>query len=267
MKKILIIWSMIILLFITTACSTSEDLSEYIPEDEQQNVLLADDIPERKIIYKVNSQFDVTNLDESIQTLRNLIDLDEWFDQENIGSSQATFTIRVKTDRLDDFLNELNSNFQLRSFTKTSQDVSLQYQDKTNRIDSLNLQITRLQELYEDASLSDMLTINEQLSNLEIELMNLEGELNLFDSLVDYSEVNVTFYGSRIVTKSPFFNRLGNGFVNGLNAVFIVLDGIAVGLMNILPFVLILGPIGYGGFIVRKKYMHNKKTKKNKNDE
>ncbi len=267
MRKILRFLIIFVFLLVISACSSENeyDLGD-IKEDSEQIILTANDVPERKIIYTVESSFDVKDLNQSISTLRNLIHSDEWFDLEDIRSSYATFTIRIRTDRLDNFTDELQSNFQVRSFSKQGRDISLQYQDKTNKITSLNIQIARLQELYTDATLTDMIMINQQLSNLEVELMNLEGELNLFDSLVEYSEVNITFYGSTVVTRSPFFNRLGNGFINGGKAVIIVLDSLAVAFVYLIPFMLVLGPIGYGVYFFRKKQIIKKKSKKIKGE-
>lgn len=109
-----------------------------------------------------------------------------------------------------------------------------------------------------------MITISSELADLEVELMNLEGDLSVYDSLIEYSEVNITLYGSKVVTKSPFFNRLANGFINGFVALFTVLDGLAIGLANIIPFALVFGPLGYGGYILRKKYKLRKQVKENK---
>ena len=253
--------SVFLVLFLLSSCSAENEYASEVPEDSEQTMLTTSDVPERKIIYTVESTFDVEDLDQSILQLKSLINDDEWFDEEDIGSSFAMFKIRIKTERLDEFTDELKDLFQVRSFSKVGKDISLQYQDKTNRINSVNLQIARLQVLYEDASLSDMIVINQQLSDLEIELMNLEGELNLFDSLIEYSEVNVTLYGSKVITRSPFFNRLGNAFVNGFTALITVLDSIAIAIGHIIPFVLIIGPVGYGIYYFRKKY----KTKKIKN--
>ena len=124
----------------------------------------------------------MTDLSDSIDTLKALVEPDEWFDQESIISSKATFTVRVKTDRLDAFVDALNSAFQARKYTKDGQDISLSYQDKTIRIESITLQIERLQVLYASASLSEMITINSELADLETELLVLQGQLSVYDS-------------------------------------------------------------------------------------
>jgi hypothetical protein len=263
MKKTTWIFMMFFLIMGMTACNANMDFDDGgIGDDQNQIVRTANSVLERRIIYTVDSSYDVNDLNQSITTLKGLIHSDEWFDTERIGSTSANFTARIKTERLHAFIAALNDNFQVRSFSKTGQDISLQYQDKTNRITSLNLQITRLQALYEEASLAEMIAINQQLSNLEVELMGLQGELNLFDSLIEYSEVNIRLYGSSIVTRSPFINRLGNGFVNGFNAVIAVLDGLMIAIANMIPFVALFGPIGYGAYILRKKYKVRKKLKR-----
>ncbi|TVP86082.1 MAG: DUF4349 domain-containing protein [Acholeplasmataceae bacterium] len=258
--------SVVLLLFgfLLFGCSTAMDPGDDFndSDNDDQTILLSDDVPQRKIIYTVDSSFDVENLGQSITTLRSLLNSDEWFDQEVIGSNQAIFRARIKTERLDEFADALNTQFQVRSFSKEGRDISLQYQDKTNRITSIELQITRLQELYESASLSDMIVINQQMSALEVELMRLQGELSVFDSLIDYSEVTIRLYSRYVVTRSPFINRFANGFLDGFSAVGSLLDWIGIAIANLLPFAIVFGPIGYGVYFVRKKYFLPRKLKK-----
>jgi hypothetical protein len=262
MKRILVLLIAVLLIFSIIGCSSEMDYIDNEPENQDDiQTLAAGDTPDRKIIYTVNASFDVHNLTDSIETMKSFVEDDEWFDYENISSRNATFTVRIKTERLDAFVDALKDSFQVRTYNKEGLDVSLNYQDKTNRITSINLQIERLQELYDNATLTEMMTINSQLANLEVELLDLEGDLSVYDSLIEYSEVNLSFYGSTVVTRSPFFNRLVNGFINGLKAMLTVLDGLAIGIANIIPFALVFGPIGYGVYILRKKYNLKKLTK------
>lgn len=263
MRKLFLSFLFVLLLGVLFACSSNEPYEED-PTDNQ--TILTDAVPQRKMIYTVNSSYDVTNILESVDTLKGLLAADEWFDYESIRSNSARFTVRVKTERLDVFTDALKANFQVRDFVKEGKDVSLQYLDKTAKITSINLQITRLQNLYASASLSEMITINTQMANLEVELMKLQGELNVFDSLIEYSEVHITLYGSTIVTRSPFINRFGNGFLNGFRAVFSVLDAIGIVIANLIPFALVFGPIGIGIHFGYKKYQVRKKLKKEKTE-
>ena len=94
-----------ILLFVVTllGCSSNLDFEEITENNDNSNIqpLAAGETPDRKIIYTVNATFDVTNIEESVDSLKDLLETDEWFDSENIGSSSASFNARIRTDRLD----------------------------------------------------------------------------------------------------------------------------------------------------------------------
>ena len=113
MKKRLFLTIVFTFLLLLSACSADNEYASEVPEDSEQTVLTASDVPERKIIYTVESTFDVNDLNQSVSQLKNLINDDEWFDMEDIGSSYASFKIRIKTERLDEFTDELKTNFQV----------------------------------------------------------------------------------------------------------------------------------------------------------
>ncbi len=247
--------------------------SSYEPNgDEYENgsensVLVANETaPERLMIYTVDISFDVDDLNEASTMLKSMIEDDEWFDEETQTSHIHYYSVRVKTERLDTFIGALQSLFMQSSYEKKGEDISLEYQDTTNRIAALEAQMARLLVLYENASLSDMIIINEQISEIEVELQSLQSTISEFDSLVMYSTVHVTFHGSTVITRSPFINRVGNGFITGLNSLLNFLDGFVIVIVTILPFVVIFGGLGLGGYFIyhkqRKKKIANKHEKK-----
>lgn len=252
--KYLIVLTMLLVL---VGCQNDEEMNYEPGNDDSEVVILADDIPNRKIIYEVDMTINVSNINDAINDLPSRLEADEWFDKETISGSNAYYTIRVKTERLDAFIDGLKEDYALNRFEKSGTDISLQYQDKSNRILAIEAQIARLNELYDSASLSDMIVINQQLSELEVELQRLNGELLVFDSLVDYSEVHLTIYGSQITTRSPFFNRLGQSFESGFVALIAFFDGLIMVVATILPFVVVFGGVGLGTVYLIKR--HNKK--------
>ncbi len=242
MKKVIFV--LFLLLGLLAGCSQEGVIQD--DDNESETVILADDIPIRKIIYEVNLSINTVNLDEAIDDLSSRLESDEWFDRESISDTYATFTMRIKTERLDAFIDAIRDDYKVYQFDKTGTDVSLQYQDKSNRILALETQIDRLLELYENASLSDMIVINGQLSTLEVELQRLNGELAVFDSLVDYSEVNITLRGSRLETESPFIARVGQGFISGWNGLLTFFEEFMIILVTVLPFGILAGGLGLG---------------------
>lgn len=260
-KKIGFVFSLFFMILLLSACSSNDYLGPGEEPTTGEDNFLLEGTPERKIIYRVDASYDVSNINDAVDTLKGFVLEDEWFDQENLSTSYASFTIRIKTERLDAFMLDLKEAFQQRSYNKSGEDISLAYQDKTEKVLSLTLQQERLQALYDSASFSDMIVINKQLSDVEAELRKLEGELNVFDSLVEYSTVEVRLYGSTILTRSPFFNRLGNAFVNGAKGLLSFLDGLVIVVATIVPFAVVFVPAGYFGLKFYKSYQRKQKIK------
>lgn len=255
-KRLFII---IAILFIFSFIGCSEGYSgEYYTTENYNQANVIDEfanevILDRKIIYTADMTFDVLDLDDASDTLKQMVADDEWFEKEVISSRTHTYVVRVKTDRLDSFIESLKDEFVVRSYKKEATDISLRYQDTTNQILALEAQLARLIELYAEASVSDMILINEQISDIEVELQELNGELTQFDSWIDYSVVNISFYGETVLTESPFINRIGNAFVNGFNALINFIDGVLIVIATIIPFALLIGGIGGVVLLVYKQ--------------
>jgi hypothetical protein len=252
MKRYVLLFLFLLVLALT-ACASNQD---EMPNNEHEggDATLLDTSPVRKIIYEVEMSMNVKQLDDAIDGLRALVETDEWFDYENISTHNASFIIRIKTERLDRFILDVKGNQALNRFSKVGTDVSLNYQDASDKILNYQAQYNRLLELYETASLSEMITINQQLSQLEVNIAREQGIINQFDSLADYSKVRITYYASSVVTKSPFINRLGQAFVDGFNGLIAFFDGLLIVIATIIPFAIVFVPATYGVIKLSKRY-------------
>ncbi len=262
-KRILLGTFFFIFLFFLMACSSDNEGLWDDHNNENGEINLANgESPTRKIIYKAQLSIYTTQFDETIEFVRELIESDEWFDSETVSERSATFYLRIKTERLDTVLNNIRANHQVNNYSKVATDVSLAYQDASDKITALQLQQARLLVLYENATLSEMLTINSQLSSIEVQLAQLQGTLNQFDSLVDYSEVRINVYSSAVAGRSPFLNRIGHAFENGYLAVFAILDGLVIAIVTLTPIAIVFVPAGYGVFRLYKYVEKRRKSKK-----
>ncbi|MDO9629776.1 MAG: DUF4349 domain-containing protein [Acholeplasmataceae bacterium] len=261
-KKIILGMFFFVFIFFMFGCS-SENRGPIDNDDDSGIVNLGNGTsPTRKIIYKAELTIFTNRFDDAVDYVSGLLLSDEWFDNETVSERRATFVLRIKTERLDEVLEDIRSSYPVRDYAKSATDVSLAYQDASDKITALQLQKTRLLELYETASLSDMITINTQLSSIEIEIAKLQGTLNQFDSLVDYSVVEIYIYSSAVASRLPFFNRVGLAFENGFLAVVAILDGIVIALATLLPIAIVFVPSGYGIYRLVKYVNKRKKTKK-----
>lgn len=253
------------LVFLLVGCSSSQDDKASYEEDNTDIVSMTQNISTRKIIYEVQLSIQVSHVNEVDDHLKTLLMDDEWIDYQSIGGQNASYTLRIRTDRLDQFIEDIKQTYVIQRFQKSGTDISLQYQDKTNRMLAIDAELARLIDLYASAKLSDMIIINSQIAHLEVEKQKLNGELLVYDSLVDYSQVNLTVYGSSVVTKSPFFNRLGRALDTGFTGTINFLDGFIMLLATILPFGIFVSAIGVPLylFIRFRNKKHDLKKKQN----
>jgi len=257
MKKLIIIMSLVFMVLGLIGCSAEMDSTQLGNENEFNLVLLENNtVPERKIIYEVDVTYDVEELSEAATFLASLLEDGEWFDREVLQTNVYSYDVRIKTERLEEFIAALNERYEVMTYQKVGTDISLEYQDAANRILALETQLTRLLELYETASLSDMIVINREIANIEVELAELHGTLNEFDSLVEYSEIHLRFYGNTIITRSPFFNRLLGAFVDGWNGVVSFIDGFFIVVAAVLPFAIVFGVPGF--FVIVRIRKHRR---------
>jgi PBP1b-binding outer membrane lipoprotein LpoB len=261
MKKMILLGMILCTAIFLFSCS-SRDFNPIDDDTSHDQVELTDfGIQQRKMIYKVETSLRVHDLNEVISVIKSNVLDDEWFDRETISKNYAYLEIRIKTERLDEFLASI-SNYQADSFEKTGTDISLSYKDKADKIVSLEAQRERLVQLYLQASLSDMIIINRQISDLDVQLANLKGELIVFDSLVEYSQVIIRINQSTVVTQSPFFNRLLNALLLGVNGIVKLIEGVLISLAFLLPILAVLVPAGFGTYKGLKWYGKKQKNKK-----
>lgn len=117
--------------------------------------------------------------------------------------------------------------------------------------------------MYADASMNDMILINQRISEIDLLLGELQGDLNRYDSLIEYSTVTLTIRASKKASDAPFGKRLANSLRNGFTAVVIFLKYLLIGLTVILPAAIILGPVAVG-IVVLRNFIKKKRVKEKK---
>jgi hypothetical protein len=254
------------------ACSN--DYSEASREDDmggdEENVELVQSLtaPSRKIIYEIDASYYVDDIDQALVWLKDLMEEDEWIDREERSNARADLTFRIKSSRLDAFIAAIESEYVMSSYRKVGEDISRNYQNTSDLITRYTNEKTRNLKLIDGASISEILIITERVSELEQMIATLQGELNLFDSLVDYSEVRLSVYEKNVYTRLPFGARINDGFSDGVAFVIDFFDGLVIVLVTLFPIAIVFGPIGYGGYRIVKfvQLKRRKASEKDKKD-
>jgi hypothetical protein len=262
MKKLMLFVILLVSTIFMFSCS-SRDLGPIDDDNHDDRIELTDsNVLQRKMVYKVVTNLRVYDLKGTVEQIKSELESDEWLDRETVSKNHAYLHIRIKTARLDDFLLKLQ-DYQMETFEKSGTDISLSYQDKTEKIVSLEAQRTRLVQLYNQATLSDMIIINKQISDLDVQLAKLKGELIMFDSLVEYSEVIITIYESTVITQSSFLNRLLNALLLGVFGILKLIEGALLAIAFLLPILAVMVPLGFGIYKGVKWYEKRQKNRKN----
>ena len=84
---------------------------------------------------------------------------DEWIDFEKVTEDKAYYTLRIKSTRLDAFLDSLDQFGTVRDLTRNATDLSLFYYDTKGEIEALEAERDRLVDLYQNATASDIIQI------------------------------------------------------------------------------------------------------------
>lgn len=218
----------------------------------------------RKIIYTVDISLKSNDLPKTTNEIKGLLKTDEWIDSERLTKDTNYLIVRVKSSRLTTFTNTLKDNYETNNYQMDSTDISLDYIDVSAKKESLELELSRLLELYENASINEMININRRISEVENELRNINKRLNEYDSLIDYSIVKIWIYGPKASPTPPSYkSKISKSFKNGIDAVKLIFTSVSQLIVFFIPLLIIVLPVG-GIVAVIIYYNKRKKDKNNK---
>lgn len=262
MKKFFMRFLIVILLsFMLVGCGKSN----VGPSDggASGSPIISEGAPERKIIYTVKTTLYEKNITASANNIKALMQDEDFLESETREDSRIYLKLRIKTSRLNEFVSALRDNYDVTSFKLTSEDVSFNYQDLTNRKATYQKEYTRLQALLETASFEQILEINRRLSELERLIEELETNLLVYDSLIEFSTVEVYINESALAPTKGFSGKVGRQIEAGWNSMVKFVQFIILVIMTLLPWLVLAVPVG--GIVVGGIYL-NKYLKKKKEE-
>ncbi len=244
------------------------------PEMEETGT--TDPLANRKIIYSASYSIETKEFDKSVARLDELCkSFGGWYESSNsYGTAEsanrnAYFTVRIPTENYRAFTDSQSSVGTVVSSSENNRDVTEQYTDTEARLESALLREQRVLVILENAaSLDDVLALERELSDIRYEIESLTGSLRKYDSLVDFSTVNVSIREVSVYTpKDPvvltFSERMAKGFKSGIeNFVDFVQSFLVFLSYNLIGLVFFVAVIIIVVVIVMKKL-----RKKNKKEE
>lgn len=155
-----------------------------------------------KLIYRADVNMQTTEFDETYDQLKALVEeMGGYFESSNSYNGDyfcddylksGYYSVRLPQEKYKEFLDRLEGDFHVVSLNESVEDVGEEYFDMESHLENLRIKQERLQKLMADAkSTSDIIEIENALSQTEYEIEYYTSNLNRYDSLIGYSTVCV----------------------------------------------------------------------------
>lgn len=255
----------------TTTETTSSSSSGYSSGDITQYV---DGL---KLVYNGDMTLETTDFDSVAQSLADLVSqYNGYFSSTNVGQYGSNYrygeyTVRIPAEYYDAFHQSVG-DLTLVTRDKTSvEDISATYYDTQGRLETQQIKLERLQALLEQAeNMEDLITIEAAISETQWEIDNLSGDMNYYDSIVDYATIDISLnevYQLSNIQEAPksFWERIGNGFEEGGLGFLNFVEELVVTLAYSWTFIVFVAVMAVGVLKVRPsviRKIHAKKKKK-----
>ena len=211
----------------------------------------------RKLIRTVNLYAETTDFDNLISSIsQSVSDAGGYIEESDIsgtsisnsyGHCYAYLTVRIPSDRLDQFITLVGIQANITNKSESTQDVTLQYSDIESRKKSLTIEQERLWALLEKAdTLEAVIALEERLSEIRYQLESFESQLRTYDNQVDYSTVHINIDEVKVLTPTApdsVATRIQKGFQRNLTGVENGLINFFVLLCSSIPILVTLGII------------------------
>lgn len=186
----------------------------------------------RKLIRNVNMDVESTDFTSLIsQITAKINELGGYVELSNVSGTSvnaysssaryADITARIPADKLDSFIQTVQTAGNVTNKSEQVTDVTLQYSDMESRQKSLKIEQDRLWALLEKAdTLEAVIALESRLSEIRYQLESYESQLKLYDNQVAYSTVSL--YVSEVKTFTPAApdsvgTRMQKGFQRSVN--------------------------------------------------
>ena len=178
---------------------------------------------------------------------------------------RASLTLRIPAEKLDSFVAGANEIGGVSNYSESSEDVSDTYYDLQSRLDTQKTKMARLLQLMEKAeTTSDLIELENAISDTQYMIDSYTGQLNSYDSRVNNSYVYVSIRelsNAEAVEEEnvPLGQRIVNAVKASLQAAGRAAQGFAVFFVAALPWLAALGVVIVVIRAIRKKTSKQKK--------
>lgn len=121
-----------------------------------------------------------------------------------VGSRWASYTVRIPSASFDQFFYDITGGCTVTSQSISAEDVTERYTDLATQLETNQKKYERLLELMDKAeTLTDIYSIESEITTTEYEIDRITGILNGLDSRISYSTIYISVSETSQVTTIP----------------------------------------------------------------
>ena len=203
----------------------------------------------RKIIYTAYAAMETENYDETSAAVRQMVDEAGGYISSSSargnradGSRSVDYTCKIPAENYSSFIDGLSGAGNLYRLSESTDDVTIQYVDLDARLRSLENQLERLEALAEEAAdIDTLLTIETKIGDVQYELESYTAQMRTLENQIAYSTIDLTIDEVGAVSEGTGFgSRLRAAFGDGWDGFVSAVQGIAVAVVTMLPWLVVL---------------------------
>lgn len=266
------------------ADAESSDASSNSSGDESG--LASEKIKKEMLVYTCNMTVDVLNFDEAIGKFKESLDSyggfvenesysdggsdSRWYSEDQEKWQSYSATVRVPSADYDSFCNAAAELGDLRSKNASVENVSSEYYDLSTTLEIYEAKEDRYIALLADITDEEYaVTIERELTDLQIEIAKIKTRMNQIRTDVAYSFVNIRInevkeYTPEPVQKDTFGQRLINTVSDSASNFLIFLEGLLFLIISLFPYLVLIGIVVFIVIAVRKNIKKRRAAKAEK---
>lgn len=158
----------------------------------------------------------------------------------------SDYSLRVPKENLEIFVRELKEIGNVIFENKNKQDITNQYRDTESRLRIIETKEERILALLEEAeNMEDIITLENQLSDIIYEKESLTSSIISMDDKVDYGTVyfqleEVAKFSPGENARTPFMEKIKNAFQDSIYFFLNTIQKLVIVFIYLLPYLLIL---------------------------
>lgn len=216
---------------------------------------------EQKIVKTATLKFETADLEKTRAQIQKAIGENKAsIQRENEGkegySIYKKVTIRVPNKNFEKLVNSIGNGVSYFDEKEiSSDDVTAEFIDTEARLKTKKILEARYLELLKKAGkVSEMLEIEQKLSEVREEIESKEGQLKYMQNEVSMSSVNVEFYKVS-PSESGVTQSFGSKMANALETGFLALSSLFLWFLEVWPFIIILVALF---LLIRRRFKRKK---------